>query len=75
MRSELSAIPPPRRRLLQALARGASDNYRDFAGTELRHAAARALGHLKTDVVRRQLLALLAGENWRARAGAERRSE
>ncbi len=56
--------------LLRVLEHGATDNYTDYAGAGLRHAAAYALGQLKTDAVRQQLLATLRSENWRACAGA-----
>ena len=55
--------------LLGVLGRGASDNTRDFAGGQLRHAAARALGQMKTAAVRRNLQAT-AGQ--RQLAGARR---
>ncbi|MHB0938489.1 MAG: HEAT repeat domain-containing protein [Armatimonadota bacterium] len=54
--------------LLAALARGTLG--RGYPDTELRQAAAEALGRMKHDAVRTRLRTALKADNWRLRAGA-----
>jgi len=54
--------------LFAALTRGTLG--RGYPDTELRQAAAEALGHMKHDAVRARLRTALRADNWRLRAGA-----